>query len=90
MVLLQMRQFAARPHISRSPAIAASPGVYDPFASSGAELAKPNYRHQKKQKELARKARNAEKQRRRTGREAEPEADAPAAPAITDPAMVKP
>jgi len=53
-------------------------------------LAKPNYRHQKKQKELARKARNAEKQRRRTGREAEPEADAPAAPAITDPAMLKP
>ncbi|HEX9139138.1 MAG TPA: hypothetical protein VF848_05070 [Steroidobacteraceae bacterium] len=53
-------------------------------------MAKPNYRHEKKQKELARKARNAEKQRRRTGREAEPTADAATAPAIADPATLKP
>jgi len=32
-------------------------------------LAKPNYRHQKKQKELARKTRHAEKQKKRLTRE---------------------
>jgi hypothetical protein len=34
-------------------------------------LAKPNYRHQKKQKELARKLRQAEKQNRRLAARAE-------------------
>jgi hypothetical protein len=49
-------------------------------------LAKPNYRQQKRQKEISRKSRQAEKLQRRTGK-LEPESDvagaplAPAAPA---------
>lgn len=35
-------------------------------------MAKPNYRHQKKQKELVRKTRHAEKIARRTQRDAAP------------------
>jgi hypothetical protein len=47
-------------------------------------LAKPNYRHAKKQKEAARKARQDAKQQRRSNM---PEgADAPEAPAQPDPA----
>jgi hypothetical protein len=38
-------------------------------------LAKPNYRHQKKQKELARKTRHAEKLKRRLVRDDAPAAD---------------
>jgi hypothetical protein len=38
-------------------------------------LAKPNYRHQKKQKELARKTRHAEKLKRRLERDEVPAAD---------------
>ncbi len=38
-------------------------------------LAKPNYRHQKKQKELARKTRHAEKLKRRLERDDAPAAD---------------
>ena len=45
------------------------------------QLAKPNYRHAKKQKEAARKARQDAKQQRRSN--APPEADAPQAPAGT-------
>ena len=52
-------------------------------------LAKPNYRHQKKQKELARKTRHAEKLKKRLERDEVPAADgsdlqntAPEGPAI--------
>jgi hypothetical protein len=38
-------------------------------------LAKPNYRHQKKQKELARKTRHAEKLKRRLERDDAPAPD---------------
>ncbi|HEY4881962.1 MAG TPA: hypothetical protein VIH80_07260 [Steroidobacteraceae bacterium] len=38
-------------------------------------MAKPNYRHQKKQKELARKTRHAEKLKRRLERDDAPAAD---------------
>jgi hypothetical protein len=38
-------------------------------------LAKPNYRHQKKQKELARKTRHAEKLKKRLERDEVPAAD---------------
>jgi hypothetical protein len=38
-------------------------------------LAKPNYRHQKKQKELARKTRHAEKLKKRLERDDAPLAD---------------
>jgi hypothetical protein len=49
-------------------------------------LAKPNYRHAKKQKEAARKARQDAKQQRRAN--APPEADSPQAP--PEPVPVKP
>jgi hypothetical protein len=50
------------------------------------EMPKPNYRHAKKQKELSRKARQLEKQQRRTARPsageiATPLQDPPAGPA---------
>ena len=54
-------------------------------------MPKPNYRHAKKQKELSRKARQLEKQQRRTARTRAPEEvatafqDAPAA--RNDPAL---
>lgn len=38
-------------------------------------MAKPNYRHQKKQKELARKTRHAEKLKRRLERDDVPASD---------------
>jgi hypothetical protein len=41
-------------------------------------LAKPNYRHQKKQKEQARKLRQAEKQSRRMAARAEAQGTTPA------------
>jgi hypothetical protein len=47
-------------------------------------LAKPNYRHQKKQKEQARKLRQAEKLSRRLGARAEADPGA-AAPAAAEP-----
>lgn len=61
-------------------------------------LAKPNYRHQKKQKEQARKLRQAEKQNRRLAARTEAEAangvngaaapdDAPAQSAAVNPAQ---
>jgi hypothetical protein len=43
-------------------------------------LAKPNYRHAKKQKEAARKARQDAKQQRRAGAPDKPEAPADPAP----------
>jgi hypothetical protein len=46
-------------------------------------LAKPNYRHAKKQKEAARKARQDAKQQRRTNAPAAP--DAPGLPAASEP-----
>lgn len=42
-------------------------------------MVKPNYRQQKRQKELARKSKQAEKVQRRTGRTDE-QAEAPATP----------
>jgi hypothetical protein len=54
----------------------------DPLAPGSASerrletsLAKPNYRHQKKQKELARKTRHAEKLKKRLERDETPGAD---------------
>jgi len=45
-------------------------------------LAKPNYRHAKKQKEAARKARQDAKQQRRAGVPAAPAEPAPVKPAV--------
>jgi hypothetical protein len=51
-------------------------------------LAKPNYRHEKKLKEAARKARQDAKQQRRSG--APEAADAPQLPAESVPAKLTP
>jgi hypothetical protein len=59
-----MQQAALRPP-NRDPRALGSTLVRRPETS----LAKPNYRHQKKQKELARKTRHAEKLKRRLERD---------------------
>ena len=65
-----MQQAALRPP-NRDPRALGSTLVRRPETS----LAKPNYRHQKKQKELARKTRHAEKLKRRLERDDAPAAD---------------
>jgi hypothetical protein len=54
-------------------------------------LAKPNYRHAKKQKETARKARqDAKQQRRATAPDGNETTDSSVEPTIIDPAPAKP
>jgi hypothetical protein len=65
-----MQQAALRP-LNRDPPALGSTLEPRPETS----LAKPNYRHQKKQKELARKTRHAEKLKRRLERDDAPAAD---------------
>jgi hypothetical protein len=65
-----MQQAALRPR-SRDPPALGSTLQRRPEMS----LAKPNYRHQKKQKELARKTRHAEKLKKRLERDDAPAAD---------------
>ena len=79
------------PHATGTAGTAAAPNL-TPTTQVELNLAKPNYRHQKKQKEQARKLRQAEKQNRRlaaradgTDGAADGEAGGPALPGTVTP-----